>query len=234
MNDIQIFNNEEFGELRTIVESGKVLFVAIDAARMLGYARPADAITAHCKGSVKRRVLTNGGEQEMKVIPEGDLYRLVAHSKLPSAEKFETWVFDEVLPSVRKTGKYEVEQSPEMAMARGLIAAQEIIKAKDEQIKTLTPKADFYDTVANSETMLSMSEVAKVLDMGYGRNKIFAILRDKKILDNRNVPYQQYVDRGYFKLVEGSYTNQGNVIVTKTVYVKQKGIDYIRKLLKEV
>ena len=121
-----------------------------------------------------------------------------------------------------------------MAMARGLIAAQEIIKAKDEQIKTLTPKADFYDTVANSETMLSMSEVAKVLDMGYGRNKIFAILRDKKILDNRNVPYQQYVDRGYFKLVEGSYTNQGNVIVTKTVYVKQKGIDYIRKLLKEV
>lgn len=131
--------------------------------------------------------------------------------------------------SMQKPDSYMIENPVERA--KRWIEEEEERQALAAKNKELTPKAEFYDTVANSETMLSMSEVAKVLDMGYGRNKIFAILRDKKILDNKNVPYQQYVDRGYFKLVEGSYTNQGNVIVTKTVYVKQKGIDYIRKLL---
>mgnify|MGYP004507857215 CR=1 FL=1 len=105
-NKMQIFNNDAFGELRTIEEDGKIMFVASDVAKMLGYTRPADAITAHCKGSVKRRLPTNGGVQEMKVIPEGDVYRLITHSKLPAAEKFESWVFDDVLPSIRKTGSY--------------------------------------------------------------------------------------------------------------------------------
>lgn len=106
--ELQIFNNPEFGELRTIEEGDKIYFVASDAAKMLGYKRPADAVTAHCKGSVKRRLPTNGGTQEMKVIPEGDLYRLIANSELPSAEKFESWVFDEVLPAIRKTGGYSI------------------------------------------------------------------------------------------------------------------------------
>lgn len=107
-NLVQVFANSEFGKLRTIIEGVTVLFVAGDAAKMLGYARPADAITAHCKGSVKRRLPTNGGIQELKVIPEGDLYRLIAHSELPSAERFESWIFDEVLPTIRKTGSYAV------------------------------------------------------------------------------------------------------------------------------
>ena len=127
MKDIQVFNNPEFGELRTIEEGDKIYFVASDAAKMLGYKRPADAVTAHCKGSVKRRLPTNGGMQEMKVIPEGDLYRLIANSELPSAEKFESWVFDEVLPAIRKTGGYHVPQSPEEQMAQGLLAAQKLL-----------------------------------------------------------------------------------------------------------
>lgn len=86
MNELQIFNNPEFGEVRTMEEDGKVLFVANDVAKSLGYAVPKDAVSAHCKGAVKRRLLTSGGEQEMKVIPEGDVYRLVTHSKLPVKE----------------------------------------------------------------------------------------------------------------------------------------------------
>ena len=109
--ELQKFQNEEFGNLRTIEEDGKIMFVASDVAKMLGYTRPADAITAHCKGSVKRRLPTNGGVQETKVIPEGDVYRLITHSKLPAAEKFESWVFDEVLPSIRKTGSYSRKAS---------------------------------------------------------------------------------------------------------------------------
>lgn len=106
MNEMQIFQNSEFGELGVLEVNGKSYFPATACAKALGYKRPADAITAHCKGSVKHRVLTNGGEQELKFIPEGDLYRLIVHSKLPAAERFEKWVFDEVLPSIRQTGGY--------------------------------------------------------------------------------------------------------------------------------
>ena len=102
MSGLKIFENEEFGKVRTVEIEGKIYFVGNDIATSLGYKRTADAITAHCKGSVKYRYLTNGGEQELKVITEGDIYRLIVKSKLPSAERFEKWVFDEVLPSIRK------------------------------------------------------------------------------------------------------------------------------------
>lgn len=106
MNEMQVFQNNEFGELGVLEVNGKPYFPATACAKTLGYKRPADAITAHCKGSVKYRVPTKGGGQELKFIPEGDLYRLITHSKLPAAERFEKWVFDEVLPSIRQTGGY--------------------------------------------------------------------------------------------------------------------------------
>lgn len=101
----------------------------------------------------------------------------------------------------------------------------------EAKVKELEPKADFYDAVADSETLFSMADTAKVLDMGIGRNKLFEFLRYKKILQGDNIPYQKYVTAGYFKVVEGKYEVNENVVVTKTTYVKQKGIDYIRKLL---
>lgn len=104
MSELIIFNNPEFGQIRTIEEDGKVLFCGSDVAKALGYKRPKDAVSAHCKGAVKRRTLTNGGEQEMNFIPEGDIYRLAARSELPGADQFERWIFDEVLPSIRKNG----------------------------------------------------------------------------------------------------------------------------------
>ena len=106
-NAVQIFNNPNFGNIRTLKgTNGKVLFCGKDIAEALGYEKPRNAIERHCKGALKRGVLTNGGEQEMTFIPEGDVYRLICNSKLPSAEKFEHWVFDEVLPAIRKTGGY--------------------------------------------------------------------------------------------------------------------------------
>ena len=130
MNELQIFENPMFGAIRTLKDGGKVLFCAKDIAVALGYKRPKDAIAAHCKGAVKRRSLTGGGEQEMNFIPEGDIYRLAAKSELPGADKFESWIFDEVLPSMRKHGVYISDKSKQRAIeakhmnARARVAAQ--------------------------------------------------------------------------------------------------------------
>lgn len=106
MNELKVFSCTEFGELGVMLIGGKEYFPANQCASILGYAVPKDAITRHCKGALKRRLPTNGGVQEVKLIPEGDLYRLIVGSKLPQAEKFERWVFDEVLPSIRHNGGY--------------------------------------------------------------------------------------------------------------------------------
>lgn len=111
MNELQIFNNEEFGEVRMAEIDGKPYFVATDVATALGYATPRDAVLRHCKGVVKRDTPTSSGVQSMSYINEGDLYRLIMKSKLPSAEKFERWVMDEVLPTIRKTGSYNKPMS---------------------------------------------------------------------------------------------------------------------------
>lgn len=106
MNSIQIFNSNEFGEIRTVEIDGKPYFVATDVATALGYSNPRKAVNDHCKGVTKCDTPTSSGVQRMSYINEGDLYRLIMKSKLPSAEKFENWVMDEVLPTIRKTGSY--------------------------------------------------------------------------------------------------------------------------------
>lgn len=107
MNELQIFNSGEFGEIRTVEINGKPYFVGTDVAKALGYNNPRDAVSRHCKGVVKHDTPTSSGVQLMSYINEGDLYRLIMKSKLPSAEKFEAWVMDEVLPTIRKTGSYQ-------------------------------------------------------------------------------------------------------------------------------
>ena len=106
MQQVMLFENQEFGQLRMIFIEGKQYFMANDVAKALGYSEPKNAVARHCKGALKQSYLTNGGKQEVNFIPEGDVYRLIIRSKLPKAEEFEKWVFDEVLPSIRQTGNY--------------------------------------------------------------------------------------------------------------------------------
>ena len=108
MNELKIFEHPKFGRIRTIVEDGKTLFCGRDAAMALGYAKPQNAIATHCKGALKRGIPTGGGMQEMLFIADGDLCRLAAKSELPGAGEFESWIFDEVIPSVLRTGTYSV------------------------------------------------------------------------------------------------------------------------------
>lgn len=240
-NELQIFENPEFGELRTIEEGDKIYFVASDAAKMLGYKRPADAVTAHCKGSVKRRLPTNGGTQEMKVIPEGDLYRLIANSELPSAEKFESWVFDEVLPTIRKTGGYHVPQSPEEQMAQGLLAAQKLLAEKDKRIEEMRPKEIFADAVSVSKTDILIGDLAKLIKQNghdIGQKRLFSWLREKGYLIKRkgldwNMPTQKAMEMKLFRVKETVVTHaDGHTTVSKTPKVTGKGqVYFVNKFL---
>lgn len=134
MNDLQIFNNSDFGQVRTWEENGQILFCGIDIAGALGYARPRDAISAHCKGAVKRRAPTNSGIQEMTFVSKGDVYRLIAHSKLPKAEEFEHWIFDEVVPSVCETGSYIFQP---MTQAEMLAAQAQLLVDMEKRMDTM-------------------------------------------------------------------------------------------------
>ena len=129
-NELQVFENPRFGAIRTLEEGGKVFFCGKDVCAALGYSNTRDALSRHCKGVVKRDTPTQSGIQEMNFIPEGDIYRLAAKSELPGADKFESWIFDDVLPSIRKHGAYISDKSKQMAIeakhmnARARVAAQ--------------------------------------------------------------------------------------------------------------
>lgn len=241
MNDIQIFNNSEFGDIRSLEIDGKPYFVANDVAKALGYVETAKAIRTHCKGVSEMDIPTNGGIQVMKIIPEGDIYRLIIRSSLPSAEKFEHWVFDEVIPNIRKTGGYNLPQTyPEAlrALADQAEKAEKLLIQNNElQLanREMKPKAEFFDAVAGSKKAMSMEEVAKVLSYpGVGRNKLFEILRNQNILQKDNIPYQKYIDSGYFRVIEQKYNAGDEVRINIKTLVFQKGVDFIRKTLDKV
>lgn len=181
----------------------------------------------------RNQIPTLGGEQEMTVVNESGLYNVILRSDKPEAKPFRKWVTSEVLPSIRKNGGYIANQenlTPEQIVANALIVAQNIISQKDKQIEQMKPKAEFFDAVADSRTAISMNEVSKVLGIkGYGRNNLFEFLRNNGILDRWNVPYQRYIDCGWFRVIEQKYTRQGEPCVTTKTLVYQKGVDAIRK-----
>lgn len=148
-NQLQIFNNDQFGKIRMIEIDDKPYFVATDIAKALGYAKPNNAIQAHCKYTLKHSIphpQSKNKTLEVNVIPEGDMYRLITNSELPQAEKFERWVFDEVLPSIRKTGYY---QTPKVLSPREQLELQlQIMKEQDKKIEAVKDEvADLRDNM---------------------------------------------------------------------------------------
>lgn len=240
MNDLTIFESPEFGSIRTVEEDGKVLFCGNDVAKALGYKRPADAITAHCKGSVIRRLPTAGGEQSMKFIPEGDVYRLAAKSELPGAERFESWIFDEVIPSIRRTGGYiagQKELSPEELMARALKVANDVLAAREARISELTvqntimqPKADYFDELIDRNLLTSFRDTAKQL--GVSQNAFIGFLKKHKyIYRDQKGKLMPYADKnnGLFEVKE-CFNNKTEWSGIQTM-VTPKGRETFRLLL---
>ena len=147
MNELQIFNNEEFGSVRTITKDNKTYFVGNDVAKALGYSETAKAIRTHCKGVSEMDIPTNGGIQTMKMITEGDIYRLVIKSQLPQAEKFESWVFDNVLPSIRKTGSYSVPMTTGeqiQLLAQGNVELNQRVDKVEDKVRSLEDDMPLY------------------------------------------------------------------------------------------
>ena len=254
MNEIKIFEKEEFGKIRTVKIDRKAYFVASDVAKALGYANVRDAILRHCRWVVKHDVphpQSKSKTLEVNVIPQGDVVRLASHSELPGAEKFESWIYDEVIPSVLDHGAYMTEDTLEKALASPDFLIQLATKLKEEKAlnKTLQedndrmkPKEIFADAVSASHTSILIGDLAKLLKQnGYetGQKRLFAWLRDNDYLikggSSKNMPTQRSMDMGLFDVKETTITNpDGSVRVTKTTKVTGKGQQYfINRFLKE-
>lgn len=233
----QVFTSEEFGNIRAVARGGNPLFCAKDVAVALGYKNPSKAVRDHTRG--ERIVLpfeTDGGTQQIQFITEGDMYRLIASSKLESAQRFESWVFDEVIPSIRRDGGYMVakDETPEQTMARAVLIASKTIERQKAQIDEMRPKALFADAVAASDGTCLVGELAKMMTQAgfpIGQNRLFNLLRDDGFLgksgSNRNVPLQRYVEMGLFRIKETAITHaDGHVTINRTPKVTGKGQRY--------
>ena len=187
MNKVSIFEHPEFGRIRTLEIDGKIWFCASDVAAALGYSNPRDAVVRHCKpmGVVVYDTPTRSAVQKIKYISEGNVYRLIAGSKLPSAEKFESWIFDELVPETLKNGGYLLKKNGETdneLLARAILLAQNRIKERDSRISALekennyailklklqAPKVQYYDKVLQSQSTYTTTQIAKELGMTAG------------------------------------------------------------------
>lgn len=248
MNKLKIFEKEEFGSVRTIEENGKVLFCGRDIAEALGYSNPRDALSKHCRGVAKRDVPHPQAPDkmlEMTFIPEGDVYRLITHSKLPGAERFERWVFDEVLPTIRRHGMYATDDllnDPDLAIKAftALKEERERNKQLQAQNEAMKPKALFADAVATSKTSILVGDLAKLIKQNgveIGQKRLFVWLRDNGYLikggSDYNMPTQRSMQMGLFEIKESTTNNpDGSVRINRTTKVTGKGQQYfINKFL---
>lgn len=249
------FKSEEFGEIRAIEQDGESWFVAKDVATALGYVNTGDAVRKHCKdGGAKRAPIQDrlGRMQDVTVINEPNVYRLITHSKLPNAERFEAWVFEEVLPAIRKRGGYMAtnqDETPEQVMARALLIAKDALDRKTAELERaqadkvllevaneeMKPKALFADAVSTSKQSILVGELAKVLKgngvEGMGQNRLFCWMRDNGYLmkrgGHRNMPTQKSMELGLFEVKETSVTHSdGHVTISMTPKVTGKGQQY--------
>lgn len=241
MNDIQVFENSEFGKIRALLsEGGDPMFVAKDVCAALEIKNSRDAL-ARLDDDEKGVVLTDtpGGEQQMQAVNEAGLYVLVLGSRKPEAKAFKRWVTHEVLPALRRDGGYMVarDETPEQTMARAVLLAQQTIDRQKSRIAELEPKALFADAVAASDGTCLVGELAKMMrqnGVDVGQNRLFAMLREDGYLgnvgSNRNVPTQRAMDMGLFRIKETAVTHSdGHVTINRTPKVTEKGQIYFVK-----
>lgn len=250
-SEVVSFNHRLFGNVRAIELDGKVLFCGKDVATALGYANTKDALARHCNGVVKRYPIVDslGRTQEARFISEPDVIRLIVSSKLPKAQEFERWVFEEVIPSILKHGAYmtpakleEVLLNPDtiIQLATNLKAEQEKNKALTARIEADKPKTVFADAVAASTQCILVGDLAKILkknDVKTGQNRLFAWLRENGYLhktgSRKNMPTQRAMEMGLFEVKETAITHSdGHVSISFTTKVTGKGQQYfINKFL---
>lgn len=241
MNDLQQFNNAQFGDVRALSIDGEPWFVGKDVALALGYTNPrkalADHVDAEDKGVTKRDTL--GGKQDMTVINESGLYSLVLSSKLPSAKAFKRWITHDVIPTIRKTGGYVNDADkfvdayfPELNEAQKSVLGIMLDESRrmGQQLKEQAPKVLFADAVTASHTSILIGELAKLIKQNgveIGQNRLFKWLREHGFLMRDNMPTQYAMERGLFVVTERTINNpDGSVRITRTTKVTGKGQTY--------
>ena len=252
MNELQSFNNEEFGEIRTVTIKDETWFVGRDVATALGYAKPENAIATHVSDEDKTSTLIQGSGSNYKskaiLINESGLYALIFGSKLESAKRFKRWVTSEILPSIRKNGGYIAGQenmSDDELLAKALMVAQnkiaerdKIILQKQKRIDEMRPEEIFADAVTCSNTSILVGDLAKLLKQNgfhVGQNRLFEILRKDGFLikngSSKNMPTQKSMEMKLFEIKESTVTNpDGSIRTTKTPKVTGRGQVYFINL----
>lgn len=247
MNEMMIFNNPEFGSVRTVCIDGEPWLVGKDVALILKYTNPQKAIRDHVDPedrSVNESFTVNGTMATL--INESGFYSLVLSSKLPTAKKFKRWVTSEVIPTIRKTGGYVANE--DVFVETYLPFADEpikqlfkiqcrVINQLNNRIRQDEPKVKFADHVSDSTNLIDVNKMAKLCaDHGIriGRNRLFAWLRSRGILMGGNIPYQEYIENGYFRVKESVYETNGQTRTYQQTFVTGKGQQYIlSRLMRE-
>lgn len=236
MNDLKVFGFEG-NEVRVFMKGDEPWWIAKDVCAVLGIANVRDAAT-RLEEDEKDVALTDtpGGKQNLLVVNEPGLYSLILGSRKEEARAFKRWVTHDVLPTIRRTGMYatnELLDNPDLLIAvatqlKEERAARRVLELQAAEDK---PKVEFFDAVADSKDAIDIGTAAKVLKVpGVGRNTLFKILRESKILMQNNQPYQEYIDRGYFRVIEQRFQKtDGSTNISIKTLVYQKGLDYIRK-----
>ena len=247
MNELKIFQNPEFGTVRTIEIEGKIHFAGIDVAKALGYSIPSKAIQTHCRNILKWKVGVKTGvksdgtdsiqRMEMLFIPESDLYRLIMRSQLPNAEKFSDWVCEEVLPSIRQTGSYSIEKKPDSYMienpaerARRWAEEYEEKRALEVKVTELEPKGQYFDSLVDSRLLTTFRDTAKELHIPPKQFTQWLVEKGYVYRDRHNMikPYEQYRKNGLFKMKD--FLTPAGFSNVQT-YITVKGKETFRLLL---
>lgn len=246
---IKIFENEEFGKVRTVIKDGEPWLVGKDVAVILGYAKPENAIAAHVDSEDKTTTLIQGSGSNYKskttIINESGFYSLVLSSKMPRAKEFKRWVTATILPTLRRTGGYVANE--EMFIEnylpfldepyRNLFRLQMTIIGKlNERIRHDEPLVAFANQVSNTDNLIDMNAMAKLAraeNIPVGRNKLYGWLKSMRVLMANNLPYQAFIDRGYFAVKESVFEVDGLKKTYQQTFVTGKGQHFVINLLKK-
>jgi prophage antirepressor-like protein len=242
MKDLAIFKFENNQDVRTIIDgNNNIWFVAKDVCNILGLSDVSMSVK-RLEDSEKlvQKLFVSGQRRDILTINESGLYALVITSNKLSAKKFRLWITNDVIPSIRKTGSYSVDKYKLPASyAEALRELADTVEQRDQlQLENTKnkPKVEFYNAVASSNNLLDIQQVAKVLNFnGIGQITLFSILRTSGVLisnvNHKNEPYQKFIDKGYFKVIEQKYISNDETKIRIKTLVTQKGVEFINKFL---
>lgn len=238
MNDLQIFENSEFGKIRTITKDNEPMFCLMDICKALGMKNPT-MVASRLEDDEVTKFDLGSKRGETNFVTESGLYAVILRSDKPNAKKFRKWVTGEVLPSIRKNGGYISNQenlTPEQIVANALVVAQNIITQKDKQIEEMTPKANYFDALVDKKLNTNIRDTAK--ELGIGEKAFVSFLIEKGYVfrqgKHRNLrPYAKYAESGNGLFVLKDKHNEQNGWTGQQMYVTPKGKETFRLLLEE-